>query len=215
MKNTPKYPVVLFDFDGTLVDTGPGIVASMSYAAKEVGVEVPLEETWRFIGPPLTVFAASLGYDAALSKALIGSFRAHYNSVGWKSSKPYDGIQELLADLISAGAKGYVCTSKPEVIASMMMDYYSLPILGVSGADESVGRHDKAEIIRRAAERFGFPLNETAVMVGDAPRDVTAGRECGVSTIALGYGYGLTEELAAVHADHRAKNVAQLRGILL
>ncbi len=215
MKNTPKYPVVLFDFDGTLVDTGPGIVASMSYAAKEVGVEVPLEETWRFIGPPLTVFAASLGYDDALSKALIGSFRAHYNSVGWKSSKPYGGIQELLRDLISAGAKGYVCTSKPESIASMMMDYYSLPILGVSGADESVGRHDKAEIIRRAAERFGFPLDETAVMVGDAPRDITAGRECGVSTIALGYGYGLAEELAAVRADHCAKSVAQLRGILL
>lgn len=215
MKRTPKYPVVLFDFDGTLVNTGPGIVASMSHAAKEVGVELPLDETWRFIGPPLTVFTASLGYDEQKAKTLIGRFRAHYNSVGWKNSTPYDGIRELLTDLIAAGAKVYVCTSKPEVIAAMMMDFYSLPHHGVSGADEAIGRHDKAEIIRCAAERYGFLLDETTVMAGDAPRDITAGRECGISTVALGYGYGLGDELAAARADHFAASVPQLREILL
>ncbi|MGI6151166.1 MAG: HAD hydrolase-like protein [Christensenellales bacterium] len=215
MKKTPKYSAVLFDFDGTLVNTGPGIVTSMAHAAKEMGVELPLEETWRFIGPPLTVFAASLGYDDAFSKKLIGEFRAHYNTIGWKNSQPYDGMRELLFDLMQAGAKVYVCTSKPETIASMMMDYYSLPCHGVCGSDEAAHRFDKADIIRVAAERYGFPLDPATVMVGDAPRDITAGRECGLSTISISYGYGLVDELAAARADHSAKSVSELRELLL
>ncbi|MGI6191994.1 MAG: HAD hydrolase-like protein [Christensenellales bacterium] len=212
---TPKYPVVLLDFDGTLVNTGPGIVKSLTHAAKETGVELPLHETWRFIGPPLVAFTASMGFDEELSTRLISTFRAHYNTEGWKSSEPYEGMRELLTDLIKFGAKVYVCTSKPERIASMMMDYYALPCHGVCGADEALGRFDKADVIRVAAERYGFPLDSTTVMVGDAPRDITAGKECGLSTISLGYGYGLAHELAEAAADQSANSVSELRELLL
>lgn len=211
---TPKYPVVLFDFDGTLVNTGPGIVESLTHAAKETGVTLPLHETWRFIGPPLSVFARSMGFDDDFSKKLIGIFRAHYNTIGWKSSEPYAGMRELLTELIQSGAKVYVATSKPEHIAAMMMEHYNLPCHGVCGADESTGRVDKADIIRLASERYGFALDPSTVMVGDAPRDITAGQECGISTIALGYGYGLKEELAAAKADLSANSVAELRELL-
>ena len=212
---TPRYPAVLFDFDGTLVDTGAGIVTSLAHAAEVMGVELPLHETWRFIGPPLVSFAASMGFEQEFAKKFIATFRAHYNTVGWRNSEPYPGMRELLTELIQSGAKVYVATSKPEHVAAMMMDHFNLPCHGVCGADEALGRFDKADIIRLAAERYGFALDESAVMVGDAPRDITAGKECGLSTIALNYGYGLKEELAAAQADHTANSVAELKDLLL
>lgn len=215
MKSANKFGVVLFDFDGTVVDTGPGIVASMTKIDKELNLGLPISDTWRYIGPPLTAFAASLGFDEEKSSRFIRAFRAYYNTQGWKQSEPYPGIRQLLADLIDSGAKAYVCTSKPETIASMMMDYYALPNSGVCGSDEALGRFDKAEIIQYAALRHGFPLSPATVMVGDAPRDVTAGRECGLSTVAVRYGYGRREDLDEADAGAYAGSVSALRELLL
>lgn len=212
------YEWILLDFDGTMVDTGKGIVSALKMATEEQGIlDAPLEKTWLFIGPPIHSFArGALKLDEENAVALVKKFRKYYNSTEWKKSEPYAGMRALLDELHAAGKKIFVCTSKPEEIARMMLEYFDLPVDDVCGANDAKNLRDKGDIIRLGSERFGFPVNDArTVMVGDAPRDILAGQECGVETVAVYYGYGVPEELKAAHATHEVDSVAQLRAVLL
>lgn len=211
-----QYDSVLLDFDGTMVDTGPGIVSALGMAAREKNIEAPLEKTWLFIGPPIHTFArGTLGLGEEEAVELVKGFRRYYNSEEWKKSRPYDGIREMLKKLKDAGKMVYVCTSKPEEIARMMLRHFDLPVDDVCGANDATNLRDKGDIIRFGAQRFGFALDHSTVMVGDAPRDITAGHECGTATVAVYYGYGVPEELRAAKATHEVDSVAELTALLL
>lgn len=211
-----EYTSVLLDFDGTMVDTGKGIVSAILLSAKDEGVTAPVEKTWLFIGPPIYTFArGTMNMDEEQAVRFVKGFRKYYNSEEWKKSEPYAGIRALLDKLKAAGKKVFVCTSKPEEIARMMLDYFDMPVDDVCGANDAKNLRDKGDIIRLGAERFGFALDSSTVMVGDAPRDITAAHECGVDSVAVYYGYGVPEELKAVKATHEVYSVEELTALLL
>ena len=97
----------------------------------------------------------------------------------------------------------------------MMLRHFDLPVDDVCGANDATNLRDKGDIIRFGAQRFGFALDHSTVMVGDAPRDITAGHECGTATVAVYYGYGVPEELRAAKATHEVDSVAELTALLL
>ncbi len=209
------YRTVLFDFDGTLMDTGKGITASMAYASKTKGIPLALEQTWRYIGPPFKDFLAEEGVAPEDAADMIRLYRSRYFTEGWKLSTPYPGMFELLDALEAAGIPAYICTSKPETITAKMVEELKINVRGYVGADDAENRHKKEDIIRLCAARYGFALDSSAVMIGDAPRDISGGKLCGVSTIGALYGYGRPEEMLAQHANAYVCSVAELSALLL
>ena len=209
------YRTVLFDFDGTMMDTGKGITASMAYASETKGIPLPLHETWRYIGPPFKEFLASVGVSPEDAVEMIRLYRSKYFESGYRLTTEYPGMFALLDELQQKGIPAYICTSKPETITRKMVDELHITVRGLVGADDAENRHDKGDIIRVCAERYGFDLDRTTVMIGDAPRDIIGGKDCGVSTIGVLYGYGKKEEMAAAGADKYVDTVAQLRAVLL
>ena len=101
-----RFSAVIFDFDGTLCDTGPGIMNSAAYALEAYGFEVPREPGALrcFIGPPLLVtFQEQFGADAATAQALVQKYRERYNGAILNESMLYRGIVTLLENLKAAG----------------------------------------------------------------------------------------------------------------
>ena len=120
---------IFFDLDGTLTDSGPGIIHSVLYALERMGRPEPDVEKVRrtFIGPPLTVSFHSLyGYTPQQCQQAIAYFREDYNHKGIYNNRPYDGIPELLHDLKAAGKTLAVATSKPYQLAERVLEHFDL-----------------------------------------------------------------------------------------
>ena len=209
------WDTILFDLDGTLTDSGPGILNGMEYAVREMGLP-PHERDFyrRFIGPPLQwSFQHFLGLDEAQAREGVRVYQVYYRERGIWENAPYPGIQELLAQLQSAGKKLAVATSKPEEMALQVLEHFGLmPYFHcVAGAtlEESVDR--KAASIRRCLEQCGGQ----AVMVGDRAYDVRGAHENHIPVIGVLYGYGSRQEFEEAGADAIAEDVEALRQLLL
>ena len=150
------YKYIFFDLDGTLTDSGEGIIRSLEYAFDELGLERPDSETiMKFIGPPLVVsFRDFMKYDDETTQKAIAKYRERYVVKGIFENYPYEGIPELLGELKNKGFRLAVATTKPEYMAERVTDHYDLTKYfdTVSGA---VGENDSKEaVIRRACERM-------------------------------------------------------------
>ena len=195
-----RYTAVLLDFDGTVMQTGPGIQASRRHASEVTGHDYDFSKTWTYIGPPVDDFARIyLGLGEEEARQYVQLFRDFYRERGWRDSTLYPGMRELLLGLRERGVKVYIATSKPEKTTLSMVDYFDIPV---------------DAIIREGGERFHIDLTR-AVMVGDAPRDILGGQACGTDTIAVLYGYGLREELLAARPTYVAGTVGELSALLL
>ena len=189
-----NYDVILFDLDGTLTDSAPGILNSVRYACRKLGLPIPGEETLRrFLGPPL-----------------IASFRLFENEV-------YPGVPALLADLKAAGKTVILATSKPEAFARRIMEHFDLAQYCdfICGATLDETRTDKAEVIAYALETAGITDKTGLVMVGDREHDVLGAKKNGLPCIGAVYGYGTAEELTATGAAALADTVDELHKLLL
>lgn len=209
-------PVILFDLDGTLLDTGPGIMKSAQYALRAYGIERDWHELGFFVGPPLDeTFAALLGEGNAA--AATAKFREYYNAKGWPDSTVYDGISECLDMLRQAGKRLCVATSKPEVMALRVLERAGLlgcfeAVCGAPPDDPAAG--EKICVIRRALRQMRC-ASDDAVMVGDRRHDVAGGKEADIRTIGVLYGYGSLEELQQAGADEIAATPLALAQALL
>lgn len=210
-----RYTAVLLDFDGTVMQTGPGIQASLRHASEVTGHDYDFSKTWTYIGPPVDDFARIyLGLGEEEARQYVQLFRDFYRERSWRDSALYPGMRELMLGLRERGVKVYIATSKPEKTTLSMVDYFDIPVDGVSGSHPERGLLEKDAIIREGGERFHIDLTR-AVMVGDAPRDILGGRACGTDTIAVLYGYGLREELLAARPTYAAETVGELSALLL
>lgn len=213
--DTPQ--LVIFDLDGTLIDSAPGSLASFEHAMATVGAEVPGGDlVTRIVGPPLNDTMHSLGLGER-AEAAIAAYRADYTRRGWAMSTLFEGIAELLADLSEAGVRLAVATSKPEPTARRILRHF-----GVADAFEVIaGAHmdgtgaDKAEVLGRALAQFN-PVPDRVVMVGDRAHDVEGAAEHGIGTIVVGWGYGATDfsDAGTDPPAARVVTVAELREVL-
>jgi phosphoglycolate phosphatase len=205
--------VVLFDLDGTLSDSAPGILASLDNAFSANGLPPLDEPTARsLLGPPFAqTFPHILGgHD--LVPQVIASYRAHYGAVGMYETAPYRGIPELLAELASNGIRMAVATSKLEEFAGPIVahlglaDYFETLCGDLLGG----GRGSKALVIAEALRRLGDPDPSGVLMVGDRRHDVEGARAVGIRCAGAGWGYGDPGELAAAGADPICATPAEL-----
>jgi len=118
--------LVLFDLDGTLIDSEPGITACLAHAFERIGAELPAREVLRtWIGPPFRqTFPSVLGDDEARIVAAIDHYRDRFEDVGWSEHSIYDGIPELIASIAGRGDALAVVTTKPESQAKLIVDHF-------------------------------------------------------------------------------------------
>lgn len=209
------WDTILFDLDGTLTDSGPGIMNGVEYAVERLGLPRHERSYYRrFIGPPLQwSFQEFFGLDEARAKEAVRVYRSYYADKGIWENAPYPGIRELLAKLHGAGRALAVATSKPEVLAVRVLEHYGLmPYLAcVAGATLAEAKDQKPEAIRRCLAQ----CPGEAVMVGDRFYDVHGAQVNHIPAIGVLYGYGGREELAQAGADALAEDVPELERLLV
>lgn len=208
---------ILFDLDGTLTESGPGIISSVRYALATMGMPA-LDDTElrRFIGPPLLdSFRDVCGFDPQEVVVAIAAYREHYATDGQYENAVYEGIPELLSGLRHAGRTLAVATSKAEVFAASILDHFELTgfFATIVGSELDGRRTGKADIITEALSRLDRPA-PGAVMIGDRSHDMRGAVTVGVGSIGVLWGYGDDAELTAAGADALAATPADLLGQL-
>ena len=186
--------LVLFDLDGTLTDSAPGIVASFGHALAQVGAPLPDGDiAARIVGPPMHHTMGSLGLGGVTDPAMV-AYREHYPSTGWAMNTPLDGIAELLADLRAAGIRLAVATSKAETTAVRILEHFCFAgyFEVIAGASVDGTRSAKADVVAHALAQLG-PLPERVLMVGDRSHDVEGAAAHGIDTVVVGWGYGASD----------------------
>lgn len=214
----PIYDLILFDLDGTLTDSEPGITGAVKYALNKMHFPIPPQETLRrFIGPPLwQSFTSFCGMTGEQAETAVCFYRETYNQKGAFENKPYPGILALLEELKTSGATLAVATSKPENIARPVLDFFHLtPFFNhIAAPDDREHSSSKKELILSGLNACGASPSHT-VMVGDTRYDAAGAREAGANFIGVLYGFGTREEMAQEGARVFAPDAAALRGLLL
>lgn len=210
---TPKS--ILFDLDGTLTDSGEGIMKSAIYALAHYGIEAPSEAELRsFVGPPLSESFARFGVPQDQLTKAVEIYRSRYIPIGRFENTPYPGIRDLLEKLKADGHRLYVATSKPEWMSIEILEYFDLAKYFdmICGASTDFSRNSKEAVIAHLLEECGS--QENAIMVGDTAYDVIGANEHGIPTIGVDWGYGRNEDMLEAGAIAIACTVDQLYDLL-
>jgi phosphoglycolate phosphatase len=194
--------LVLFDLDGTLVDSAPGIWSSVRSAVAELGLPEPTPEQLNaMVGPPLQDgFAVTFGLGGADVGHAVTAYRAHYTGGAMFDAPPYPGIPELLAALRADGSTLAVATSKPEPFAVRILAHVGLlgQFASVHGATLDGAVRHKDQVV--AAALAAHPGGADPVLVGDRAQDVLGAAAHGVPCIGAGWGPAPDGELEAAGA---------------
>lgn len=207
--------MILFDLDGTLTDSGEGIMNCAIYALAHFGIEAPSEKELRtFVGPPLSESFARFGVPSDRIEEAVKVYRSRYLPIGKFENHPYPGIQELLERLNAEGHKLYVATSKPEATSIEILDHFDLSkyFAKICGASTDFSRNTKESVIAYLLEECG--AGEEVIMVGDTAFDVIGAKAHGISTVAVSWGYGLVEDMKAAGAVAIAETMDELYQLL-
>ncbi|MGT2711222.1 HAD family hydrolase [Streptococcus oriscaviae] len=207
------YQTLIFDLDGTLTDSGLGIINSVAYALEKMGVEEPdLANLKRFIGPPLyESFARFYNFSPEQVQEAVGYFREYFKERGMFENQPYPGIAEVLSGLKEQGKELLIATSKPEVFAKQILNHFHLDgyFSVIAGASLDSSRISKEQVIAHALTQRPN-LAKPAVMIGDREHDIKGAQAHHLDSIGVLYGYGQLEELTAAGATHIIQSVEQL-----
>ena len=221
-----RFDILLFDLDGTLVDSGEGITNSVRFALSHYGIEPKTrEELYKFIGPPLVdSFMRFCGFSREQAGEATELYRSRYRVKGVYENKVYGGVPEMLKGLCEAGVVCALATSKPEVFANIVLDDMGLrPFISfVAGAElenaENPGkklRSEKAEVVAYALEALGVKDRTRALMVGDRFHDIDGAKANGIASAGVLYGFGSREELENAGADFIAETPADVLKLVL
>jgi phosphoglycolate phosphatase len=212
------YKHIIFDLDGTLSDSREGILNSYRYACEKLGIDVPEKDNlMSLIGPPLQKgFEDRFGLRGEAVGEAVKVFREYYSSKGLYENVLYDGMKELVQDLARAGACLYVATSKYDVFARQVMQYFQIDscFADIAGADYE-GRVTKIDLISELLRRHGILDPADVVMIGDTKYDVLAAAELEIDSVGVTYGFSTEAQMEELNPDYIARNVSELRRYLL
>lgn len=215
MKN---YDVILFDLDGTLTDSSPGIINSIIYALDKYGIS--LEDTAvlrKFLGPPLhESFKAFCGFDDEKAMEAVNYYREYFSTKGIFENEVYEGIASLLQSLSERGKRLIVATSKPQKFTDRIMAHFALDqyFEFVAGSNMDGTRSKKADVISYALQQCGVTDKSKTVMIGDRAQDIIGAKSVGIDAIGVEYGYGDYDELNDAGANYIVKTVDELKRYL-
>lgn len=206
---------ILFDLDGTLTDSGEGIINCAKLALQTFGIPIPDHSIMRtIVGPPLDESLIHLGIPADRVWDAVEIFRQRYTAVGKYENVPYPGIHALLAALKEQGHILYVATSKPEIMALDILEHFQLSryFTRICGASLDKSRASKAAVISHLLAQTG--RSDNMVMVGDTAFDVLGAAEHGIPTIGVCWGYGEPDDIRAAGAAALAYSMDELLTLL-
>ncbi len=210
-----NYDAIIFDLDGTITESAPGIMKSAAYALEKMNKPVPGEDVLRkFVGPPLhKSFMDFCSLSDGEATEAVGKYRERHTVVGWKEANVYTGILPMLLSLKKNGAYIALASSKPQPLCVKTLEYFGiLPLFDkVVGPDYQNKSGEKEFLIRNALpEKY-----QNACMVGDRKFDIEGAKKAGVAAIGVGYGYGSKEELTLSGCDTYCETVEDLSDLLL
>ena len=210
------YDAILFDVDGTLLDSAPGILSTLREVFHTMGTDIAGVDLMRYIGPPLRDTFAEYYSDQAKIEQATELYRASYAKRGCHICKPYPGAAGMLRRLKTAGLTICTATCKPTRVVTPILEEQGLaPLIDcIAGASMDASRDTKAGVIRYVLDQ---PLmqGKRALMVGDRHDDLRGAAACGIDAAAVLYGYGGREELAPFAAKFYAASCEELAGLLL
>lgn len=207
---------LLFDLDGTLTDTGPGIMGSVQDALSRLGwPEQSRDFLRRFVGPPLEEsFRDFCGMDGDGVEEAIRLYRERYNAWGVFQSPLYPGVDAMLKKL-SSKAVLCVATSKREQGARKILGMRGIEGLFRVVVGDDGTRPTKSHVIGEVLAQMGNPPRGQVLMVGDRSYDVAGAKAQGVETAGAVYGYGTRDELETAGGDYLAESVEELEALCL
>ncbi|HUD15179.1 MAG TPA: HAD hydrolase-like protein [Terracidiphilus sp.] len=195
-------PALIFDLDGTLTDSKPGIVACLRKVLDErnLGDQGPLD---RFVGPPVEEWTAELlpnGTEEARA-TLVRDYRACYDREGWNNNSVFPGVREMLTQLHRMGSPLYVCTSKQRPAAVRILDHFELSGLftAIYGDKAEFTSHSKADLLASLLREHSLSP-QSAWMIGDRIHDIHAAHANQLRCLAAAWGYGTPQECAQADA---------------
>ncbi len=194
---------LIFDLDGTLTDSKPGILGCLRKVIDERGLDFagPLD---RFIGPPVEEWVSYLLPDGSEEEhaALARDYRACYDREGWSNNSVYPGVREMLGELHASGFPLYVCTSKHHHFAVRILEAFELAqfFAAIYGDKLEYSSHSKADLLARIIGEQSIDRGN-AWMIGDRSFDIEAAHANDLRCVAAGWGYGSADEFADANAD--------------
>ena len=213
-----RYEYILFDLDGTLTDSAIGITNSVKYALNKFGIEVVNGgELNRFVGPPLMdSFINYYGFSEEQAKTAVEYYREYYVEKGIFENLVYDGCENMLQSLKDNGMKLIVATSKPEIFAKQILEYFDIAkyFTYIAGSNIDGTRVKKDEVIQYALESCNIKDLTKLIMIGDRVYDILGAKKVGINSIGVLYGYGDRNELENAGADFIVETVTEIGNIL-
>ena len=206
---------ILFDLDGTLTDSGEGIINCAILALEHFGLPIPSREAMRvFVGPPLHESFIKYGVPADQADEAVRIYRSRYIPIGKFENTPYPGIREMLEVLKEDGHKLYVATSKPEAMSVEILEHFDLAKYfdQICGATMDTSRSSKEAVIEYLLQCNGKADN--MIMVGDTKFDVIGAKAHGIPAIGVSWGYGEISDMLQAGAAAIVDTPAQLLQLL-
>lgn len=211
-----RFNKIVFDLDGTLTDSAPGIINSIKYAIGKLGYrELSNSELQSCVGPPLAEHIMELmGISEPQSLEFLRVYREYFAVKGIYENNIYAGIPCMLEELKAAGIRLMLCTGKPEPFAREVLRYFQLAdyfddILGPTFEGKY---NDKAEGLAELLRRSGAG---DCLMVGDRKYDIIAAKACGIPSAGVLWGYGSEQELTEYGADYLVHTASELLDLVL
>lgn len=207
---------ILFDLDGTLLNTRDGIVESVQEAIAGEGIFIDdLCLLERHIGPPLKDgFIEYYGFDSDTADKVVNEYRRIYREKGIPGTRPYEGMKECLQILKDSGFHLIVATSKPEHLAKAFLEHFHMEgfFEDICGSVEQgeCQRRSKAEVIEYVLSHNGILDLQQVTMVGDRKHDVEGAAVFGIPCVGVLFGFGGEKELMEAGAAATVKDCKEL-----
>lgn len=209
-----NFDTILFDLDGTITDSAPGVMNSFHYALNAFGIEPESHaELKKVVGPPLrTSFHEFYGVPEERVPEIMEYYLSYYLPKGMFENSVFPGMEELFQRLRWAGKRLVVASSKRQDGVNAVMAHFGLDRYFdfLAGSDESAGRVTKADVIRYILDTLPIPNVSAAVLVGDRRYDVEGARPFGLATVGVLHGYGTEEELKTAGASFIVRDAWEL-----
>lgn len=210
-----KYRTLLFDLDGTLTDTRPGIMRCLENTFATLGAPLP-SDLDRFLGPPLPEsFVRFCGMNEQQTERAVGIFRERYSNGELFNAKLFDGIPELLCKLTDYGFTLAVCTCKVEKYAKSVLEHFGIAkyFAIIGGSNET--RTQKSEVIEYVLNSLDISDKSGVLMIGDRDNDIIGAEKCGLRCLYALWGYGSEAEAKKYNALAAVRSPKECLGFIL
>lgn len=188
-----KYDLVIFDVDGTILDTTEGVLSAVKYTIHEFGFQ-PLDDALMatFIGPPIQdSFAKMYDLSGSILQDIATVFRNRYSSVDLLKAKPYEGIYDVFEEIVARGMFSAIATYKREDYALTLLRHYNFDhYTNIMYGGDHENKLKKKDIIEKCIKDSGVKDLSKVVMIGDTEHDALGAEKAGIDFIGVTFGFG-------------------------